>query len=117
MAEEGKGVALAILGIVAVIAVVGLVLLFKGGAGKVSYGGGPFIQEPADRLCNNIQCENGEGGIVVGETPTHWICACPHNFQAQHIADWSNQWRGDDAHGSRPFYADSALLVSKVREY
>lgn len=49
MAEEGRGVALAILGIVAVIAVVGLVLLFKGGTtGKVAgttagakvYGGG-----------------------------------------------------------------------------
>ena len=37
MAEEGKGIALAILGIVAVIAVVGLVLLFKGGTGKVAY--------------------------------------------------------------------------------
>ncbi len=34
MAEEGKGVALAILGIVAVIAVVGLVLLFTGSTGK-----------------------------------------------------------------------------------
>jgi len=48
MAEEGKGVALAILGIVAVIAVVGLILLFKGATGKVAgtlgdakvYGGG-----------------------------------------------------------------------------
>jgi hypothetical protein len=39
MAEEGKGVALAILGIVAVIAVVGLVLLFKGASGQGVYGG------------------------------------------------------------------------------
>lgn len=39
MAEEGKGVALAILGVVAVIAVVGLVLLFSGATGKVSEGG------------------------------------------------------------------------------
>jgi len=38
MAEEGRGVALAILGIVAVIAVVGLVMLFKGTAGQVSQG-------------------------------------------------------------------------------
>ncbi len=34
MAEEGKGVALAILGVVAIIAVVGLVLLFSGAVGK-----------------------------------------------------------------------------------
>jgi hypothetical protein len=37
MAEEGRGVALAILGVVAVIAVVGLVLLFKGGTGQYVY--------------------------------------------------------------------------------
>lgn len=36
MAEEGKGIAMAILGIVAVIAVVGLVLLFTGATGKFS---------------------------------------------------------------------------------
>jgi hypothetical protein len=39
MAEEGRGVAMAILGIVAVIAVVGLVLLFTGATGKFSAGG------------------------------------------------------------------------------
>jgi hypothetical protein len=37
--EEGKGVAMAILGIVAVIAVVGLVLLFKSATGMGLYGG------------------------------------------------------------------------------
>jgi hypothetical protein len=40
MAEEGRGIAMAILGIVAVIAVVGLVLLFRGGAGQVVLPGG-----------------------------------------------------------------------------
>ena len=46
MAEEGKGIALAILGVVAVIAVVGLILLFTGATGQVVfqqdklYGGG-----------------------------------------------------------------------------
>lgn len=39
MAEEGKGIAMAILGIVAVIAVVGLVLLFTGATGKFAGGG------------------------------------------------------------------------------
>ena len=42
MAEEGKGVALAILGVVAVIAVVGLVLLFTGATGKFAGGGSGF---------------------------------------------------------------------------
>jgi hypothetical protein len=48
MAEEGRGITLAILGIVAVIAVVGLVLLFTGATARVAsptggakiYGGG-----------------------------------------------------------------------------
>ncbi len=39
MAEEGRGIALAILGIVAVIAVVGLVLLFTGATGKMAFPG------------------------------------------------------------------------------
>ncbi len=39
MADEGRGVALAILGIVAVIGVVGLVLLFSGATGRGIYGG------------------------------------------------------------------------------
>ncbi|MEM4247101.1 MAG: hypothetical protein QXR48_03895 [Candidatus Woesearchaeota archaeon] len=43
MAEEGKGVALAILGIVAVIAVVGLVLLFTGATGKYTAYGMPKL--------------------------------------------------------------------------
>lgn len=43
MAEEGRGVALAILGIVAVIAVVGLVLLFTGATGR-------FVQPTAAKL-------------------------------------------------------------------
>ncbi|MEM4239612.1 MAG: hypothetical protein QXM31_00385 [Candidatus Woesearchaeota archaeon] len=53
MAEESKGVAYAILGIVAVIAVVGLVLLFKGATAKVAaanqyakvYGGGEIAHD------------------------------------------------------------------------
>ena len=37
--EEGKGIAMVVLGIVAVIAVVGLVLLFKSATGMGLYGG------------------------------------------------------------------------------
>jgi hypothetical protein len=57
MAEEGKGVALAILGIVAVIAVVGLILLFKG----ASTGGfaGTDLNSPGQKVY-------GGGGISRG---------------------------------------------------
>ena len=69
MAEEGKGVAMAILGIVAVIAVVGLVLLFNGASGKGVYGGemlqsweNPFRQpgESPGRYTSPVP--NSEGG-------------------------------------------------------
>ena len=55
MAQEGKGIALAILGIVAVIAVVGLVLLFTGVTGKYAvptdklYGGGGVTRGGQDQ--------------------------------------------------------------------
>ncbi|MEM2916152.1 MAG: hypothetical protein QXT19_02235 [Candidatus Woesearchaeota archaeon] len=71
MAEEGKGVAYAILGIVAVIAVVGLVLLFKGGAGKVVleqpkvYGGGE-IRYGLDQYQNGGFVRYSDGRIYAG---------------------------------------------------
>ncbi len=75
---EGKGVALAILGIVAVIAVVGLIMLFKGGTGEVvvggiygpdkTYGGWERAQEGAPR--GNVGQPN-QGTWVKG-VPTTW---------------------------------------------
>ncbi len=63
MAEEGKGVALAILGIVAVIAVVGLVLLFTGASGQGVYGG---------------QMRQGESDIrLIGEEPGRYTSPVP----------------------------------------
>jgi len=115
---ENKGIALAILGIVAVIAVVGLVLLFKGGTGNVSYGPGPFIADTADKLCNDIQCDNGQGAIVIGEKEDYWVCGCPNFFSDQRIDDWSNQWKGDEAHNGLEFpNADRSFLIRKFREY
>ncbi len=118
MAEE-KGIAMAILGIVAVIAVIGLVLLFKGGAGKVTYGPGPFIAESPERLCNDIHCENGLGAVVIGEQGDYWVCGCPEHFTDQDIADWSNGWKGDEGHDGLAFNNpdNNAWLVRKFREY
>jgi hypothetical protein len=117
---ETKGIALAILGIVAVIAVVGLVLLFKGGTGQVSYSTWPvpFIEEDAQRLCNDIQCQNGMGAIVIGEKSDYWVCGCPEFFADQRISSWSNAWKGDEAnHGLEFPNADNAFLIRKFREY
>src|SRR5574341_2523136 len=63
MAEEGKGVAMAILGIVAVIAVVGLVLLFKGGTGGFVGGYG----DPKIYPGKVVQGETGPGFDYLGE--------------------------------------------------
>jgi hypothetical protein len=79
MAEEGRGVALAILGVVALIAVVGLVLLFRGATGNVVaydpiygsdklYGGWDRVQENAPR---GSVGEPYAGSWVKG-VPTTW---------------------------------------------
>jgi hypothetical protein len=63
MAEEGKGIALAILGIVAVIAVVGLVMLFKGGTGGFVGGYGSPKVYPG----HVVQGDTGPGFQYAGE--------------------------------------------------
>ena len=64
MAEEGKGVALAILGIVAVIAVVGLIMLFTGATGKYATGG------PGDpKVYTRQSAEGYAGGAANVENP------------------------------------------------
>jgi len=123
---ENKGVALAILGIVAVISVAGLVLLFNGAAtGQMSYSYvKPFymIEQPATRLCANMDCSGGNGAIVIGEE-THadgeyWVCGCPSNFADVNIADWSNTWNGDPARNGNDFPNYEAVWrVRKIREY
>lgn len=63
MAEEGKGVAMAILGVVAVIAVVGLVLLFKGGTGSFVQGYGAPKLYPGHVVSGEV----GPGTNYLGE--------------------------------------------------
>jgi len=75
MADEGKGVAYAILGIVAVIAVVGLVLLFKGASGNVAlqassdlakvYGGGE-IAHGLDQYSDGGFVRYSDGRVYAG---------------------------------------------------
>lgn len=126
MAEEGKGVALAILAVVAVIAVVGLILLFKGATtGGVSYSyikPFTFIEQPAQRLCENMACRGGHGAVVIGEE-THqdgeyWVCGCPKNFMDDKITDWTNTYKGDEARNGNEFgNYEFVWRVRKIREY
>ncbi len=63
MAEEGKGIAFAILGIVAVIAVVGLVLLFKGWTADVAYTTGGAKLYGGGELAHGMD-QYTDGGFV-----------------------------------------------------
>lgn len=117
MEEEGQKTAL-VMGVIGIIAIAGLVFLFKGATAQVSYGPGPFIEESANRLCGQMACENGLGAVVIGEYQDFWVCGCPANFADQKIADWSNQWKGDEAQDGLVFpNQDNAFLIRKFREY
>lgn len=69
MAEEGKGVALAILGIVAVIAVVGLILLFTGATGKVVSSGGGAKVYGGGEITHGLDQYRDPEGYVRYSTP------------------------------------------------
>ena len=99
MAEEGKGIALAILGIVAVIAVVGLVLLFQGAkTAKIAdaslakvYSEGWTEEYDGRGMAQLRGCPSGYGTVDVEQAdanclphPTEsWKMCCPPRFQAR----------------------------------
>jgi hypothetical protein len=114
---EAKGMTLAILGIVAVLAVVGLVLLFSGATGKVSYGGGPFIEVTPEKACNTVYCQNGDGATFLGMRGNYAICACAQQFETRRIAQWSDAWRGDEHKDGSDWYPDGTWQVSTIRKY
>ncbi len=79
MVEE-KGLALVILGIVAVIAVVGLVLLFSRASTTGAYvEAGTFAQFEPKEACERIGCtlKSVEGGIThASQGPLMAVCDC-----------------------------------------
>ncbi len=83
MAEEGgKGLALVVLGIVGVIAVVGLVMLFGKATTTGQYVmGSEFVQFEPKELCEErVGCplKSVEGGIYYSSKgPLVAVCACP----------------------------------------
>ncbi|MEM4247361.1 MAG: hypothetical protein QXF14_03500, partial [Candidatus Woesearchaeota archaeon] len=81
-----------------------------------------FIEESGERLCSNLDCGDGHGALVLGEE-THldgeyWVCGCPKNYMDMQIEDWSNTFKGDDAHDGLE-YGNYAFVwrVRKIREY
>jgi hypothetical protein len=80
MAEEGKGLALVILGIVALIAIVGLVLLFKGSATGNYVAESTFVQFSPQEACDRVGCPlKGIEGVTASyatQGPLMAVCAC-----------------------------------------
>jgi hypothetical protein len=81
MAEEGKGLAMVILGIVAVIAVVGLVLLFSKGSATGNYAmASTFAQFSPQEACDNVGCPlkdvEGAAASYATQGPLLAVCAC-----------------------------------------
>ncbi len=124
MAED-KGTALAILSIIIVIAVIGIILLFKGGTGAASYSYvKPFtmIAPSAEKACSILDCQNGVGAVLIGEETRldgeYWVCGCPAQFQDKKISDWSYTWKGDPASNGLDFgNYEFVWRVRKIREY
>lgn len=82
MDEQGKGLAMVILGIVAVIAVVGMVLLFSKASTTGGYVmGSEYAQFNPYELCEQrVGCplKSVEGGIYYSSSgPLVAICGCP----------------------------------------
>jgi len=85
MADEGKGVALTILGVVAIVAIIGLVLLFSG-AKKGATGAVPAIVGSPNAVANNCPegyhvacCEGGPNAIAcpIRIGVPHPVCCFP----------------------------------------
>lgn len=98
MDEQGKGLAMVILGIVAVIAVVGLVLLFsKAGATGKYVTGSEFVQFQPEEACERMGCTLK--GVEVGPlmrargSPMA-ICDCAGQEVETYMSRPFN-WRGE----------------------
>jgi len=100
MAE--RNVAMAILGIVAVIAVVGLVLLFKGGTGQGVYGG-EMRQSESDLR-------------PIGEEPLRYTSPVysPDYFQYSHRKSWEGLQRDQCPDDRYPQIFDVSMIGGRT---
>jgi hypothetical protein len=99
MAEEGKGLALVILGIIAVIAVVGLVLLFSKASTTGAYvEAGTFVQFEPNEACERAGCtlKGVEGGTTyASQGPLMAVCDCMGREMVTPIVrpfDWREEY-------------------------
>jgi hypothetical protein len=99
MNEQGKGLAFVVLGVVAVIAIVGLVLLFSkaNAAGNFVYTG-QFAQYTPQEACDQVGCPLSEiiGGMGFTTTvAAQAVCSCPDRDVLVPLVqryDWRSQY-------------------------
>lgn len=88
---EQKGIGLTILGVVAIIAIVGLVLLFTGGAtGKAAYKGLPGGVASSKDVCSGILDCNGPlqatwSGFTFMSGQRYHVCRCPGENSVSYV--------------------------------
>ncbi|MEM4263348.1 MAG: hypothetical protein QW666_00440 [Candidatus Woesearchaeota archaeon] len=107
--NEGRNTALILLGIVVIIAVVGLILLFTGvrtgkayyypnsGIGVYQYSNTQFYPSAREACLRAVHCQDGWGGVLVSppeQSPA--ICVCPEHFFPETVFDWTAVRLGED---------------------
>lgn len=110
MAKEGRSMALVLLGIVVVVAVVGLILLYTGAkTGDVARPFYPIYPESgvyqaeqqfypnAREAClRAVTCQDGHGGVLVSVPEANpAVCVCPEHFFPTTVFDWTALRRGE----------------------
>ncbi len=125
MAEEGRGVALAILGIVGVIGVVGLVLLFTGATAQVSapfqkvYGGairGEEFPYLTDRSSGGFPSTASDPPLDSVYAPAGYYTEKPVPLELQEQAEFYGESKsGSDAfttYNRQPYYTPSGQICA-----
>lgn len=100
--KEGQNMALILLGIVVIIAVVGVILLYSGvktgkSIGPYQYDDRQFYPTAREACLRAVYCRDGWGGVLVSppeQSPA--ICVCPEHFHPETLFDWTAVRLGED---------------------
>ncbi len=108
MAKEGRNMALVLLGIVVIVAVVGLILLYSGaktgeafyypnsGGGVYQYNNANLYPSAREACLRAVQCQDGHGGVLVSAPEANpAVCVCPEHFYPTTVFDWTALRRGE----------------------
>ena len=106
---------LAVLGVISVIAIVGMIFLFTGVmSGQVAYRPGPFIYIEPDQACaRGVMCQYGEGAVPVGTEDSFALCVCPEDIMPETMAEAGSFQRDPSGY----YHESKVWKISLVRKY